>query len=41
MIIAACMRVSANHLVTDDAKLREDAQVSTLRPDQALALLEL
>lgn len=41
MIIAACMRVGASHLVTNDTTLREDAQVSTLRPDQALALLEL
>ena len=39
MIIAACKRVDANYLITNDVRLREDACVSTLKPCQALALL--
>lgn len=39
MLIAACERARAAHLITSDVELREDAPVSTLRADQALALL--
>jgi predicted nucleic acid-binding protein len=40
MIIAACERAGASYLITNDARLREDACVPTLKPSQALALLE-
>ena len=40
VIVAAAMRANAKHLVTNDARLKDESCVSALRPSQVLALID-